>query len=244
MNSEKNKKSLVICGLPASGKTTFLAALAHIICSEDTDSRFKFNGLPSDRAYLNQLEQKWLGCQSMERTLLGQYSTVELNLKSDQDEFVLSIPDLSGETWSNFWQERSCPQEVVDIINGASGIMLFVHCDIYKRVLSIADLKLQCKTILSNNLDAIEEWEPISHTPTQTILIDILQSISSLSVSEYKKDLIIVLSAWDMAVSSGENPNQYLKSKFPLLDQYLESKFDYTKIKVIGVSAQGGDFKK
>ena len=37
MNSEKKEKSLIICGLPESGKTTFLAALAHIICSEDID---------------------------------------------------------------------------------------------------------------------------------------------------------------------------------------------------------------
>lgn len=243
MNSEKNTKSLIICGLPESGKTTFLAALAHIICSEDIDSQLKFNGIAKDRAYLNQLEKKWLACQSMERTLLGQHSTLELNLKSERDEFTLSIPDLSGETWGNFWQERNCPQEVADIINEASGVMLFVHCDIYKRVLSIADLNLQCKTKQLDNPGIVEEWDPIKHTPTQTILVDILQSISSLSVSEGKKDLIIVLSAWDKAVSSGDTPSQYLESNFSILNQYLKSGFDYDSIKVIGVSAQGGDFK-
>ena len=35
-------KSIVVMGLPGSGKTTFLAALWHLICGREIDLKLKF----------------------------------------------------------------------------------------------------------------------------------------------------------------------------------------------------------
>ncbi len=48
------ERSVVIIGLPASGKTTFLAALWHLVTARDVDTVLRFGTLRvGDAAHLN-----------------------------------------------------------------------------------------------------------------------------------------------------------------------------------------------
>ena len=60
MDNNTESLSVMICGLPASGKTTFLGALSYSINSQEIETSLKYDGLPEDRTYLNQLAERWL----------------------------------------------------------------------------------------------------------------------------------------------------------------------------------------
>lgn len=242
-------KSLLICGLPSSGKTTFIGALAHTIISQDIETSLKFDGLPKERSYLNDLASTWVACEPMIRTHAEQNSVVELKLKSDHEQFILSIPDLAGESWQDLWVNRNCTEMISNLSNKANGIMMFVNCDDYKPHLTVTELNQHNKEMGESNKEEEKkeefiEWDPLKHTPTQTMVVDILQSLSIEKMGGDKKELVLVLSAWDLAEGSNLTPAEYLNKVFPLLSQYITASFDFSHIKVIGLSAQGGDLKR
>jgi hypothetical protein len=47
-----NKKNILICGLPASGKTTFIAALWYLLSNREISTALKLGSLPEERIYL------------------------------------------------------------------------------------------------------------------------------------------------------------------------------------------------
>ncbi len=52
--------SVVIIGLPSSGKTTFLAALWHLITERDIETRLRFGDLRAGNAtHLNVIAARW-----------------------------------------------------------------------------------------------------------------------------------------------------------------------------------------
>jgi GTPase SAR1 family protein len=56
------ENSVVICGLPESGKTTFLAALWHVVFERaNPDAHLKFDSLSyGDHTHLNAIMRRWL----------------------------------------------------------------------------------------------------------------------------------------------------------------------------------------
>src|SRR5260370_11015765 len=60
--------NFVIVGLPGSGKTTFLAALWHIIEADETDCRLKLDHYEGDLKYLNSIAQAWRTFKKVPRT--------------------------------------------------------------------------------------------------------------------------------------------------------------------------------
>ncbi|MGP1667590.1 MAG: TRAFAC clade GTPase domain-containing protein, partial [Rhodanobacter sp.] len=55
-----NERSIVIIGFPESGKTTFLAALWHLITERDVATELRFHTLRSGEAsHLNAIAARW-----------------------------------------------------------------------------------------------------------------------------------------------------------------------------------------
>jgi hypothetical protein len=153
------------------------------------------------------------------------------------------MPDFSGEKWQSLWEEHEIDDDLMAELTGQESLVLFVQADKINVPISILDEA----EILSGNLEAIveqkshaEKWEPGKHVPTQVILVDILRKIANLNRGKPLNNLAIVISAWD-TVDNEITPEQFLKKELPLLAQYIDCKFDYEKVKVFGVSAQGGD---
>jgi len=241
MDDNTENLSVMICGLPESGKTTFLGALSYSINSQEIETSLKYDGLSEDRTYLNQLADRWLSCEAMDRTFMGTHNSVELKLQSESSRINLTIPDLSGETWSNLWSDRQATRALADLSKHANGILFFVHCDQYVGVQTVVDQNMQNKSLGEEESEAVADWLPLEHTPTQTIVVDILQSLSNENMCGEKMKLVVMLSAWDKTEQTGQTPKEYLNEHFPLLSQFLEANFLFSKIKVLGISAQGGD---
>ena len=89
-----NSTNLLFVGLPQSGKTTYLAALWHVLEDQSSTTRLKRKQNSVDRTYLNQIAEAWRACTPVPRTALqSDDTTVALHLEGDGfGEFTLTVP--------------------------------------------------------------------------------------------------------------------------------------------------------
>jgi len=240
-----NHKNIILCGLPASGKTTFIAALWYLIYQEEVSTVLSLNEFPKNREYLNEISGKWCRCDEIPRTLTEVVQTVSLQLKADTAIVDLHIPDLSGETWKALWCNRVCPAHAFEWVKDASGIMLFLHSDDIVPPVEITDRTAMSEIAGEDPVDSeFIPWDP-EKSPTQVILVDILQSLTTLPIGRSGVKLSVVISAWDLVDGDGDRmtPDKYLKDNLPLLNQFLNCSGKFSEVRFFGVSAQGGDLR-
>lgn len=238
------ERSIVIIGLPGSGKTTFLAALWHLVTDHDGDTALRFHKLyAGDMTHLNRIAARWREAKEQDRTGVSGHRMVSMNLRDGKDTPVrVTFPDVPGEAYRRMWEDRDCDPEIADIMN-AEGVLLFVHSDSIVFPSWIVDHVSLARKL---GLDVQEEgkevpWHP-RLAPTQVQVVDILQLLRQPPLDIGPRRLAIMLSAWDKARGEGLSPNDYLDAKLPLLGQYLRQGADEWTWRIYGISAQGGDY--
>lgn len=238
------EQSVVVLGLPESGKTTFLAALWHIVTAMDIETKLSFDRLTAgDNVYLNDIARRWRDAVIQERTAFSGNQWVSMNLVDANDKkFRMTFPDVPGEAFQGMWEDRECEQEIAKGLK-AVGVLLFIHSDTIVSPHWIVD-----EAQLSKAMDVEMEveggevdWKP-SLAPTQVQLVDILQMLQRGVLSVGPRRVAVMLSAWDKVVEDRTSPNAFLDKKLPFLAQYLHRPSNDWIFKVYGVSAQGGDY--
>ena len=238
------KPSVVVLGLPGSGKTTFLAALWHIVTERDVDTVLQFAGLKLGEArHLNRIAIRWRDAVAQERTALSGGQSVSMNLLAeDSSRLQVTFPDLPGEAFQRMWEERECEETVAQFLR-ATGVLLFVHSDTIRRpqwVLEEATLSDEIGSEMPTEDEQVY-WDP-SLAPTQVQLVDILQMLHSRPLDVGPRKLAIMMSAWDKVEEQGCDPRELLGNKMPLLHQYVTASTELWATRVYGISAQGGDY--
>lgn len=237
------KKSVVALGLPASGKTTFLAALWHLITNLKVQVRLSLVKLEAGEAtYLKAIATRWAQAKKQDRTFQSGNKTVTLKLKPETGEaFDLTFPDIAGEAFAQMWEMRECTSAVAEALR-ASGVLLFIHVDKIKAPGWIADDAAQSRDMgVARGGDPVA-WEP-RFAPTQVQLVDMLRCLQTQPLDVGPRRLAVILSAWDKAEVDGVAPERFLEMHLPLLHQYLAHGLDTNwKLRIFGVSAQGADY--
>lgn len=238
-----NARSVVVIGLPESGKTTFLAALWHLITERDIDTRLRFHNLKDgDTSHLNEIAARWRDAKVQDRTAIGGNRLVSMNLKDAGDVPVrVTFPDVPGEAYRRMWEDRDCEPEIVEILR-AGGVLLFIHADAITPPRWVVDEVAQSKAL---GLDVSEGQEVPWHprmAPTQVQIVGLLQLLRTEPLDVGPRKLAIMLSAWDKAEGERLAPDAYLEAKLPLLAQYLRRGADGWTYQIHGLSAQGGDY--
>lgn len=231
-----------IIGLPASGKTTFLAALWHLLNSGETDTLLTIDRIEGDVTYLSEIVKAWRACVPVPRTS-RQKETERLALhvrevKTDE-RMVLSFPDLSGETFEHQVQHRACRQTFVDDVNGEGGLVLFVTAN--RRPDGITHDDMRGLMPDAGNKAVPEAWS-VKAVPQQSQLLEILQFTQRAPFSRRCRRLAVIISAWD--VVADQQPANWLKKEMPLLWQFLESNPESFEHRIWGISAQGGELSR
>ena len=241
MNPEQ---SVVVLGLPESGKTTFLAALWHIVTERDIETKLKFDRLKAgDSAYLNEIASRWRDAVVQERTAISGNQWVSMNLVgANNKKFRMTFPDVPGEAYQRMWEDRDCEQEIANGLQ-AVGVLLFIHSDTIVHPHWIVDEAQLSKAMgVEMEVEGGEvDWKP-SLAPTQVQLVDILQMLQCGALYVGPRRVAVMLSAWDKVAEDGISPKAFLDKKFPLLVQYLQQPSNGWIMKIYGVSAQGGDY--
>lgn len=257
-------QSILLCGLPASGKTTFLAALWYLLFHKQIPTVLSLGAFPKSREYLNELSEQWSSFIELKRTFSGELHEISLQLKDGSREIDFHIPDMSGETWEAIWSTRFCVEYAAKWAQAASGIMLLVHADQFSQALNIMTYKEMVELAGTNksetNIEIGSEsainlsgpagktlskaklipWSP-NISATQVKLVDILQALAMAPLGNDGKRLAVIVSAWDKAMDSYATPEEFLEANLPLFSQFLKYTETYSRIKIYGVSALGGD---
>lgn len=236
-------RSTVIIGLPASGKTTFLAALWHLVTTRDVETAMRFGNLRvGDLSHLNAIAARWREAKVQDRTAVTGSRLVSMNLVDPNGTAVrVTFPDLPGESYRRMWEDRDCEPDVAEVLK-AESVLLFVHADTIRAPSWVVD-EVELSRLLGLEVvgDSPVSWHP-RLAPTQVQLVDLLQMMRVQPLDVGPRRLAILLSAWDKAEAEGLSPAEYLEAKMPLLAQYLRQGADGWVCRVYGLSAQGGDY--
>lgn len=236
-------QSIVIIGLPGSGKTTFLAALWHLMTARDVNTVLQFGSLGiGDRSHLNAIAARWQEAKEQDRTAVGGNRRVSMNLKDATGAAVqVTFPDTAGEAYGRMWEERECDVDIAETLKVA-GVMLFVHANTIQAPMWVVDDAVLARR-MGIAIPGGQEipWHP-KLAPTQVQLVELLQHLSYAPLDIGPRRLAIMLSAWDKAAGEQLTPAQFLDAKLPLLAQYLRGNADRWDMRVYGLSAQGGDY--
>jgi len=258
----------LIMGLPASGKTTFLAALWHVVESDEIDCRLHLHRYEGDLAYLNQIAEAWRTFEKVPRTSQVGDIDVKLHLV-DRETGVKAaafFPDLAGETFDVQVEDRRCRPEFVDDVGHGEGILFFISADVRGDTLSVVELNAMMPPLaaddvggtgapatapLAHSAEGLSgretadiappdaiEWEP-KLVPAQVRVVQLLSDLQRAPFTPRHRRLAVMISAWDLTRGSGLGPDEWLATKMPLVDQFLRTNGQSFEHRVYGVSAQG-----
>jgi hypothetical protein len=247
----------LMLGLPKAGKTTFLAALWHVLKSGEIPGSLLMGPREGDQEYLNLIADQWSKCEELDRTPRSGHMGVTILLR-DQDQGTvvrMSIPDMSGEIYASQWEHRGCDAEFADLVTSAGGCLAFVHPGTLTPTAWIADAKaVYDEWVGEDEEEEVEakEAEPdggvsdsassgspwvAKDAPTQVQMVEVLQFLAELAGRRLR--LALVVSAWDL-VGDGLSPDGWVARDLPLLWQFLQTNPDLFEVVYMGVSAQGG----
>jgi len=232
-------KSCFIIGLPAAGKTTFLAALWY--CSQQPGKTIlSLKHYSGNQHYLAQISETWLRAEKVSRTNIHtQEKSLTLTLVNNiQGELLeVAFPDLSGESFQKQYNDREIDSDDAEFIRKSDSILLFINPSKIKEPHLISDLSMECRK--SQTESAIPSRNPSQDDPTEVQLVELLQFISFLREGAVVR-LGVIVSAWD-TVPTGENDHseKFVREHLPLLWQYLSSNRAQFDVFFYGISAQG-----
>jgi GTPase SAR1 family protein len=238
--------NLLFIGLPGSGKTTFLAALWHVLEDRSSTTSLKLTRLSGDRTYLNRIAEDWRACSQVQRTTLQTEETVVLYLDGDGfGAFELSVPDLSGEAFEQQIADRKMSTHHDELVQRATGVILFVHPDVQQGTRLTQQRQLEAvlggteqgSFSADGNGGSAVPWS-VEKIPTQVKLVELLQFHLERAARTVR--VAVVVSAWDLVESLGATPREYVSRATPLFLQFLDANNDLLEHAIFGVSAQGG----
>jgi hypothetical protein len=244
-------KQLII-GLPETGKTTFLAALWHVVTSKEVSESLRLLRFEGDRKHLNKIRKAWLTFKEVGRTVQAteQIVTMRLTAPNGAEPVEIVFPDMSGESFRQQWVDRKWTKEYDALVSEATGILLFVHSMKAMSPVRIDSDMADAVSALSGPEDmeddasaidlepSLLQWNP-KHTPTQVQLVELLQFVDQRRQDWRILPVAVVISAWDLVTGNYETPEDWLSRRLPLLDQYLRSNVERFPARVYGISAQG-----
>jgi hypothetical protein len=238
-----NGSRLLLLGLKGSGKTSYLAALWHLIEARELPASLVAAELQPNREYLNRIRDSWLRFQQVGRTSLRLQEEFTLILKemSTTKTINITLPDLSGESLRFQWALKKATKRYVEFAKQASGLLLFIHPDSVKRMPLIEAAKEEASSKPTGE-QAVVQWSA-ELSPTQVQLVELLQIAYYLRIPNEVQRVSIIISAWDQ-ITNAITPRSWLEKRLPLLFQFLRANEDRNPYQVYGVSALGGDLQQ
>lgn len=228
------QKTALMVGLPESGKSTYLGALYYLLRT-GRDEALKLSAEPSEKQYLQELENNWLRYQPFERSRHPGALAINLDLAgSHLGEIALGIPDISGETYSHLWEDGLWSQSVLDLTRETDGLIVFLHPQTVRKP-KLIDVIASKK----ESPDQRVEWSA-EVAPTQAVLCDLLEQIAAQREGPLPR-MAVVVSAWDTVADLGVVPDRWLELEVPMFWQWLHAKGIGLQFRCFGISAQGGD---
>jgi hypothetical protein len=248
------EKKIFLCGLPASGKSTFLGAFWYLLNHGSGPLAVRLHKLHGDNTYMNELSGDWVNVRDVSRTSTSHDVACRIELQDWTGKSVgfLDIPDISGEKFSAQWKDREIANEVMESEANSIGLCLFINPEKLKKDITIADANFGGVVSAATEVNPAagneqKSKELISWTEdlseTQVVLIQVLLDILVVAPQGVSLKIAIVLSAWDLLKSQNKKPLHWLTENLPMFGQTLTSNANRIEFRVYGVSALGGSIQ-
>lgn len=228
-----------LVGLHDSGKSTALAALWFSVAerSESCEWYLSNNDRPTDASHWTALRDRWLEGKPLirtEHTPNPEAMKLKLSKINSDEKIEIVVPDIAGEDFEKLYESGRYPRKHSELLNKSDHMVFFVHVDNYDHpVILEAPKKNQTVETPTNE---VQEWQPSQMHPGSKI-VAVLRGIQQLRTDDMPR-ITIVLTAWDL-ITDDITPADIMKQRFPLLDQYLRTNYEFT---LLGLSAQGRDY--
>lgn len=232
------RKSCFIMGLPAAGKTTFLAALWYCL-QQQKATILSLKCFSGNQHYLDHIQDSWLKAEKVSRTNIHtEEKSLTLTLSgNDQHDFEVTFPDLSGETFQKQYKDREIEKITAEFIRQSDSLLLFINPSDIQIPYLISDVAMSCRT--SSIETAAPSRNPSQDDPIDVQLVELMQFVTFLR-DDTPVRLGIIVSAWDTIPSNEyDHPETLVRKQLPLLWQYLKANHTLFDVFFFGVSAQG-----
>ncbi len=196
------RRSAFLIGLPEAGKTTFLAALFHVVESSEISSALKLERLHGDHKHLNDIRGLWADAKPLERTKIPDEQTVSMLVRHTQSGLVAEVvlPDLSGESFELQWTDRRMSADFAELVKQSVGGLLLIHPAKVREEVLISEVdgivqqltpsttaveqgqsgKESLSTDIAATTEPTVEWSP-DNAPTAAKLVELLQFIARVA---------------------------------------------------------------
>lgn len=226
---------IVFLGYPGSGKTTFLAALWHLITSRELESELRYIRALGSTEYLDGLAERWRRREELKRTSTQDEGLIEFELEARGHRFGIQFPDLSGERLDQLVEQRFIDTDLVKLIGESSAIVVFLTADKTADSMSVEDMESIVGSSPASVAPNTVPWTA-ELIPMQSRLVELLRNVIELVGK--RKRLAVVISAWDV-VAHVASPSSWLQVELPLLHQFIQNNTLQADVRVFGVSALG-----
>lgn len=225
--------------MPGSGKSTYIAALRHLLVAQVVPTELQLTGLADEERHLNRLESEWLRCEEVDRTKPATEGWVELHVRNRNSELAstLTIPDLRGETFEQPLCAGTCHPDLYEAVKRSDALLVFTNADREDDATMIADLG-DLLSPAHHDGEASTLFRP-EDMPEEAKLVEFLQMANRRPFRAKRRKLAIAISAWDV-VSAEMTPDHWFAENRPMLDQFLHHNNALWQTRFYGVSAQGG----
>lgn len=253
-----SNKKVFMMGMPSSGKTTYLASLCRLLLygRQETEWKLDTKDVPDGFERIKKCIKNLNSYEAVERTHGIEFYNVDLALYDERQKCIqFIVPDSSGEIFRDLVYDRRIPVNIMNQIIESDILLFFVNVN---TMVSEKRIKLGEKSAIQQlneeqgdkSINSVENKEDEQSgnkekkNNNQSALVELLHSIVYLVPHSLK--IRFVISAWDLVEkefnSDKITPKEYIKSKLPLLYQYLLFNSKIIDYEIWGVSAQGGDF--
>lgn len=241
--------SIVLVGLPDSGKTNYLAALWDAL--RTGKGRLSAPVPPDDITYVEEA----LACQSR-----GEFAprsdknieesrrdfSVAVRLKSQQytPNINVVVPDITGELWKGAIETTEIAPEWMSELENATGAVLFIRICSESNTAPL-DWVTTDRLLTVTTLTEKDEKKS-KGIPTQIALCELLRFLEHTLPSPeeaVKPRVAVAVTAWDLmdAETAAKGVASFLRKEYPLFAGRLDD-IESLDVAVFGVSAVGGDF--
>ena len=230
--------SILLIGKPHSSKTVFLSQFYSKL--QKNKSKLKLYKSADDLTPISGAREALALGEEPQATPSEKSVKFYLPIQLAEKQVDLKCPEYGGEQVLSIVENRELNKEWTASIQESNSWILFIRLNNINKPLDISDVTYSEQHHKNSK-------EPMSETEykisDQSFFIELLQILLHTKGIDYHKlndkpKLTIVLTCWD-EMNTQEKPYDVLKSKLPLLLNFLESNWDENYLNIVGLSAQG-----
>ena len=215
-------------GLPCAGKSTYIAAFWAIEKEGNTGHKVSCRKYPPDTTYLDELKNRWLRQELVQRTVLSTDVHLDLVNSENAHELVLQIPDFKGESFHSILMNE-INDTLYQWIKKADSILFFIPR------LSMPALKDE---VITGDEKQNSKANPAFSLASVSLFTQNIMLLKYLSDTCGKTiPISICFSAWDEIDTEGKSIEIWMQIEYPFFYNFVTHHF--CKYKFFGVSAQG-----